>query len=352
MPVEQYGVVKGRLRRRTLDRNTHRPHYHLLLEASDGHFHVAVNVRSAVDRAELLYLIDDRLEHPHAEIWEALPLGFTPLFPTPLSGAIDYIRGQIVDRRDFRVARRARRGEGGLPDLLDVHVNRAMNNSHVLVYAFGARWGPNPGEIDRTFRDHPIDPSDGIHNIHMNQGSRDEPGRGNGRYTAESGPWQDGALLFHDAQDDEWTGIFLAFQSQQWHSDDRTGLPVLPPERIGAWNDPRGDEPDFRVRIVAAMVNPGGPAPEAESVTLLNATGESISLDGWRIVNADRRSTVLSGAIAPRDTRVVPLSPDAPLGNRGGTIGVLDERGLKVDGVAYTRRQASREGELVLFPLR
>ena len=349
MPVENYGVVKGHARQRALDRNRVRPHYHLLLEAGDALFHVAVNVRSAVDHAELLYLIDDRLDHPHTELWESLPLGFTPLPPAPSSGAIDFIRGQIVDRLDFRVARRARRGEGGLPDLLDVHVNRAMSVPDVLVYAFGARWGPNPREIDRTFRGRPIEPSDGIHNVHMNQGSAEERDPGDGRHAAESGPWQDGALLFHDARHDEWTGVFLAFQSQQWHSDDRTGQPALAQERTGDWNRPAGDEPDFRVRIVAAMVNPGGPAPESETVTLLNTTAEAISLDGWRVINGDRRATRLSGAIPPRGTLDVALSPDAPLGNRGGTIGLLDERGLKVDGVAYTRRQAEREGELITF---
>jgi uncharacterized protein YukJ len=349
MPVENYGVVKGRLRRRTLDRNAYRPHYHVLIEAGDVLFHVAVNVRSAVDRAELLYLIDDRLEHPLAEIWEALPLVFTPLAPRPNSGAIDFIRGQLVDRRDFRIARRARRGEGGLPDLLDLHVNRAINATDALIYAFGARWGPKLGEIDRTFRGQPIEPSDGIHNVHMNQGSQEAHDPGNGRHADESGPWQDGALLFRDTKHDEWTGIFLAFQSQQWHSDDHTGQPALPPERTGDWNRPAGDEPDFRVRIIAAMVNPGGPAPETESVTLLNTSAETISLDGWKLVNSDRRATRLSGAIPPRASIVVELSPDAPLGNRGGTIGLLDERGLKVDGVAYTRRQAEREGELVTF---
>jgi uncharacterized protein YukJ len=349
MPVERYGVVIGRMRRRTLDRNADRPHYHLLLEAGDEFFHIAVNVRSAVDRAELLYLIDDRLEHPHAEIWKALRPGSTPLAPTPDSGAIDFIRGQIVDRRDFRIAHRARRGEGGLPDLLDLHVNRAMNAPDVLTYAFGARWGPKPGEIDRTFRDQPIEPSDGIHNVHMNQGSQEAHDPGDGRHADESGPWQDGALLIHDTRHDDWTGIFLAFQSQQWHSDDQTGQPALPPGRTGDWNRPSGEEPDFRVRIVAAMVNPGGPAPEAECVTLLNTTAETISLAGWTVINGDRRATRLSGTIPPRASLVVELSPDAPLGNRGGTIGLLDDRGLKVDGVAYTRRQAEREGELITF---
>jgi hypothetical protein len=271
------------------------------------------------------------------------------LIQNPHSGAIDFIRGQIVDRRRFRVASRSRRGEGGLPDLLDVYANRAINSPHVVVYAFGSRWGPKPPEIDRTFRGRPIQPSDGIHNVHMNQGNVNRPGHRDDRYFAESGPWQDGALLFHDTNIDEWVGVFLAFQSQQWHSDDQSGRPVLHPERVGSWRRPAGDEPDFRIRIIAAMVNPIGPAPEAETVTLLNPTRESVDLDGWTLINSDRQATRLSGTIAARETRIVQISPDSPLGNRGGTIGLLDRQGLKVDGVAYTERQSGREGELITF---
>jgi len=349
MPIEQYGVIKGHAIQRALDRGTFRPHYHLLVQAAGTFFHVAVNVRSAIDRAELLCDVDDRFEHPHTELWQALPKGFTPLPQEPESGAIDLIRGHLVDRRDFRVAQRTRRGQGGLPDLLDVHTSRAMTDPQVLTYAFGARWGPKPREVDRTFPDNPIQPSDGIHNVHMNQGSQPEPDFRDGKHRDENGPWQDGALLFHDTGRNEWAAIFLAFQSQHWQTDDETGHPVLAPDRVGPWHSPAGDEPDFRIRIIAAMVNPEGPAPEEETVTLLNPTAGPVDLTGWSLVNTSRRATPLSGTIGARETHVVAIAPFASLGNSGGTIGLLDGRGLKVDGVSYTRRQAAREGELITF---
>jgi uncharacterized protein YukJ len=34
--------------------------------------------------------------------------------------------------------------------------------------------------------------------------------------------WQDGALL-HFPCDDHWAAVFLALQSQAWHTDDVTG---------------------------------------------------------------------------------------------------------------------------------
>jgi uncharacterized protein YukJ len=343
LPIENYGVVKGRAVTRALDRNRHRPHYHLLVETGDAEFHVAVNVRSAVEGAELLYWIDEDLQHPATDLWEQFPSGFTPLDHEPTSGAIDYIRGQIVDRRQFRVATRPRRGAGGLPDLIEVHANRAISDPEVVIYAFGSRWGPKPRETDRTFRGRPIRPSDGIHNVHMNQGNRDLPGRRDDHFVAESGPWQDGALLIHDRREETWAGLFFAFQSQEWHSDDASGQPVVRPGR---------PVDDFAVAIVAALVNPRGPAPERETVTLLNRMRRPVNLDGWSLINTERERTKLSGTIAPGESITVDVSPDAPLGNRGGTIGLLDADGLKVDGVAYTARQASHEGDVLTFTRR
>ena len=53
------------------------------------------------------------------------------------------------------------------------------------------------------------------------------------------------------------------------------------------------------MRIVAALVNPVGPAPEAETVTLLNASPEAVDLTGWSILDRDKRRLVLgAGALA------------------------------------------------------
>ena len=46
----------------------------------------------------------------------------------------------------------------------------------------------------------------------------------------------------------------------------------------------------------------------------------------------------------PRDSIRVLLRAPVALGNRGGLISLLDVDGLMVDGVAYTKAQAEREG--------
>ena len=122
------------------------------------------------------------------------------------------------------------------------------------LYAFGQRWGPESREPDKIFG---FPPGNGVHDIHMNQGNS-----GQFRTTTASGRT---AACCCTSPPDQWVAIFLAFQSQAWHTDDRTGH-TSRLEPLGPGPDPSPAEPDRIVRIVAALVNPIGPAPEPETV--------------------------------------------------------------------------------------
>jgi hypothetical protein len=156
--------------------------------------------------------------------------------------------------------------------------------------------------------------------------------------------WQDGALVFRFPSTDQWVAVFLAFQSQAWHTDDVTGHAITEPGHV-----PGPTEPDQVVRIVGALVNPIGPAPEPETVTLLNASPESVELTGWEIADRLKNKQSITGTIAAGSTLTVSVEPPVQLGNRGGIITLLDNRGLKVDGVSYTEQQAQREGWTLVF---
>jgi Uncharacterized conserved protein (DUF2278)/Lamin Tail Domain len=156
--------------------------------------------------------------------------------------------------------------------------------------------------------------------------------------------WQDGGLLIHFPSEDRWVGIFLAFQSQAWHTDDSTGHAIegAPPTPAPT------DEPS--VRILAAMINPNGGSPERETVLLLNASPQAIDLSGWQL--ADRNKQVCAVPAVKLDAGAalnVVLRENVQLGNKGGSITLLDKTGLKVSGVAYTADQAKREGWTVTF---
>lgn len=339
MTLKNYGVLKGRPvgRRLVITSNAHYQ-VHLVDDTTD--YRIAVNVQSKIEPSELEYLVDENFRHPLVTGLIQLPLGFHELPRKPGGLALDFIRGNLFDRRKmiplpFNLPGK----DNDLNEKIDKYVQRAMADENALIYAFGERWGPENKIKDKIFG---FLPGNGIHDIHMNQGNTSE-------FRKDDGVWQDGGLLIHFPPENRWVGIFLKFQSQTWHTDDISG------HRIETVPVPQPEEPslpvesDYLVRIIAALVNPVGKDPGRETVTLLNTSPQSINLTGWAIANTQKVKTPLPGTLAPGATLTVALPPNLELGNSGGIITLLDSQGLKVHGVSYTKSQAQREGWTLVF---
>jgi hypothetical protein len=85
-------------------------------------------------------------------------------------------------------------------------------------------------------------------------------------------------------------------------------------------------------------------------VLLLNASPHAVDLTGWAIVDRMGKACSLpSGPLAAGEVLRVVLHNGVQLGNKGGSITLLDRAGLKVAGVAYTAEQARQEGWTVTF---
>jgi uncharacterized protein YukJ len=333
MPLNSYGVVRGRaVRGQREGAEDSSPHYQVLLTDGTTQWRVAVNVRSTQWPSELLYLVVDDLEHPMLEQLVASGPGWTRVANAPGGVALDYIRANLFQREQMRALPSAL--PGGVNDLssvLDAWVRRAQDEPDASVFAFGERWGPEPTP-DTVFG---FSPGNGVHDIHMNQGN-------GGQFAADDGVWQDGGLLFHFPSGPRWVAVFLAFLNQAWHTDDLSG------HRTDG--GPSASADDAVVRVVAALVNPTGPAPEPEMVTLLNASPDEIVLEGWSLVDRGKqRSSIPSTRLAPGATVQVAVAPPFALGNNGGAVTLLDADGLKVHGVAYTSADARRDGWTVVF---
>ena len=330
MPLKNYGVLAGRVRdaRRESDQNT--PHYQIEVDGAGVRFRVAVNVLSQLAPSELLFLADENFDHPLLQSLTGLPDGFTALDRAPGGAALDYIRANLFDRATMRAMPATEPGpDNDLADGLDHYVQRALSDPDARIYAFGERWGPENGKPDKVFG---FVPGNGVHDVHMNQGN-------SGQFVADDGVWQDGGLLLHFPGAAQWVGVFLAFQSQAWHTDDGTGHAA----DITV-------EPDHILSIVGALINPVGPAPETETVTLLNSRPDAIDLTGWALLDRLKNRMMLPRQSVPAgETIRIVVQPPTQLGNGGGLITVVDAAGAKVDGVSYTRDQASREGWTVAF---
>jgi len=340
MPLKGYGMLKGRAVAAKREADQSSPHYQVHVVASGVDYRIAVNVMSQVSPSDLLFLVDDDLRHPITASLPELPMTFTQLRSQPGGPALDFIRGNLFNRLDMRKLPPHLPGPSNdLSDQIEHYVDRAIHEDGALLHAFGQRWGPEPQPPDKVFG---FRPGNGIHDIHMNQGN-------GAPHLGDDGVWQDGALLFQFPSSRQWVAIFLAFQSQSWHTDDGTGhaSPDVPHPGPGPAPDP--SEPDHVVRIVGALVNPVGPAPERETVTLLNASPAPVRLDGWRLADRLKNKQPLFGTLAPGATLNVVVSQEVQLGNKGGIITLLNDRGLKVDGVSYTSEQAQKEGWTLVF---
>ena len=98
------------------------------------------------------------------------------------------------------------------------------------------------------------------------------------------------------------------------------------------------------------MVNPIGGAPERETVLLLNASPSAVDLTGWTLADRMKKTCALPpGPLAAGQTLSITLNNGVALGNKGGSITLLDRGGLKVAGVAYTAEQVREEGWTVTF---
>lgn len=347
MPLEDYGILKGRPIDRRIGTKAN-AHYHVHLVDDDLNYRIAINVQSQLSPSELEYLVVENFTHPITQAIENLPLGFKPLDSKPGGLAIDFIRSNLFDRsKMIPLPFEVPGPDNDLNDKIDKYIVRAMADEDALVYAFGQRWGLHPPEPQRD-KIFGFKPGNGIHDIHMNQGNAS-------KFKADDGVYQDGALLIHFPHEQQWVGIFLKFQSQTWHTDDQTGQRIetepqpKPEPPIPGKEPPTVDEPHGIVRIVAALVNPIGPAPEAETVTLLNTSPAPIDLTGWMIADRQKQKHPLTGTLPAGGTVVVALSPKVQLGNQGGLITLLNEKGLKVDGVSYTKDQVAREGWTIVF---
>jgi uncharacterized protein YukJ len=344
MPLKNYGVVKGRAIGSRPGTGPS-PHYQINVVAGAAQYRVAVNVKSQLAPSELLYLVVEDFRHPLTVGLSELSDGFSEVPSRPGTIALDFIRGNVFHRSEMRPLPHSVPGpDNDLNEKVNAYVQRAVDDEDSTVYAFGERWGPEHNLRDRYFG---FLPGNGVHDIHMNQGNV-------GRFTEQDGVWQDGGLLLHFPAmigsrgemlfPEQWVGIFLAFQSQAWHTDDVTGHTLTP-------DQPVDEEPDGRIRIVAAMVNPGGDDAGRERVTLLNTTPDAIDLRDWSITDKKKRKTVLTGPqLGPGATALVMLSGEgAQLSNDGGIITLLDREGLKIDGVSYTKEQGARQGWTIVF---
>lgn len=210
----RYCVLKGRPHALALDSDK-TPHIEIKVSAR-GWYRVAINAQSIQPPHELLFAAIDPFDHPILRTLNGLPKGLTDLSKRK-TVALDYTRGGFIRRAQMKVAPFRLRGPNNdLREFLGLELAECINTEDSMLYAFGESWGPEPNRPDQYFG---FKPGRGVHDVHMNQGSR-------AKFRGANRARQDGALLLHFPSQRRWVALFLAFQSQSWNNDPRTGHPM------------------------------------------------------------------------------------------------------------------------------
>lgn len=349
MPLKSYGVLKGRVVARKVEQSDSSPHFQVHVKAAQKDYRIAINVKSVQAPVDLLYFLDDNFKHPITDRLTKLNDGFNEIKASDRKAggiALDYIRANLFDVKNMKPLPYNKPGvDNDLNDLIDLFIQRAIASKDANIYAFGESWGPED-KPDKIFG---FLPGNGIHDIHMNQGS-------SGQFKKDNGVFQDGGLIIHFPSRNQWVAAFFAFQSQSFHTDNIGGnpLPDVSGQPIPDVTDTPPDKvplPDGKVRIVAALVNPFGDDQGKESVTLINTMPDTVDLNGWALTDSlKRKSPIKDIKLAPGAFVTVPLTgKDIQLGNEGGIITLLDQEGTKIHGVSYTKDDAKNQGWTLVF---
>jgi len=251
MTINKYGVWVARPVRVSAERaqaDPDTPHIHLFYDdGSGGHFdnarRASINVKSSSAISELVFWMVPDFRHPIVDALVGLESGFQPIPSRPGGMALDYIRGNLIDLGGGRVLPHDQPGpRDDIIDFVKPELEAAINRN-ATVYLFGE----------------PYSDSQGIHDIHMNQGSQ-------GRFKRYNGVWQDGGIIIRFAGEDRYAAIFLAFASQSVHTDEISGHGLAGSQNLAQLLDQsvpgEGDDitirDDMRVVILAALINPAG----------------------------------------------------------------------------------------------
>jgi len=231
MTIAKYGVWKAQPTSFTVQHNRGKNTAHINLSFVDGVTNeplmANINVESTDQQeSRLVYWMVPALDDPALNNGDllgrlsALPAGFTGIEADQQrqgTVALDFIRDGLFDLKTGKILSVGGSG-GGIEDELKQVLDSAIAAGADLLI-----WGQEYTDEDRRTRQIK---DEGIHDIHMNQGSAPP-------HTRDNGVWTDGAMIFRFPGDgstgggEHWEAVFLAFASQSYQTGD-DGNPTGP----------------------------------------------------------------------------------------------------------------------------
>ena len=339
LPHINYQSLRGKVHAYAPAEPAADPHLWVILEAAGEKYLATLNARSQRDAAgepigksHLRYLIDCDFDHPIVPSILGRQLGMSEVERTYAGGALDYQRGNLFDPAAMRLLPAEGPGDDTLAHRLGAILQVAqLQNSEVIFYG-NALLRENPYQTNAAFGYTPNAPYS-LDNIHMAQG---DPRDVNVRMH-DNAIWHDGAAFIWDEHARRMTAIFLAFQSQGWHSnaigdliDAATGCEA--PRYDYSGETPRLIPP---IKRAAEITSAHKFTDRSGAVVVANMSPAPLDVTGWRLfIDAGISFPLPMRSLAPGEPISLPL-PAGALNDRGGLITLLNTANLRVDGEAY-----------------
>jgi uncharacterized protein YukJ len=209
--MPNYGVLKAQVQTDNgefTSSKTGMSHYNLITILNDQEeYQVNIDIQSDSSPNVRLYAIDN-YTNPIVTQFDGLSNGFNPLVSQSGTLALDYIRETLFDITQLENATPI--SAEGLSTTLDKYLE---NQEYVVV--FGTMYSDQDSDKSsyghRRYQQNNSLPSQGVHNVHYNQGSV-------GEHTNDNGIYQDGAL-FVKMPDASYSAFFFAFSEQCFNTD-------------------------------------------------------------------------------------------------------------------------------------
>jgi len=206
-----YGFLKSTvlavapLRGKPVNAHETQYHVHATLASGNGDWDAAINVGTSSSADVLLYKILEDFVHPLTALIAAAPAGFSDLTGSAQLPALDFQRSDLL----------AQTGDWTLGDVMDGATDVAPVAALVAQLQQAKAHKLDICVFGRSY----TDGTNGIHDVHMNQGSR-KPflNDGTDNQNDHNDVWQDGAVLIRQS-DGTWWAYFTAFAQQQTPSD-------------------------------------------------------------------------------------------------------------------------------------
>lgn len=348
-----FGVLRGKvdLFKREDDLNT--PHLQIrVIDSNNDKWRIAVNVLSSDKSFLIFHRAEPMQSHPLLDQILKVKSGFTvlPESARSASTSLDYLRAPLFEwKTGIAIPSTGTGANDDLQDAISAYLKN-LKDQEGEIFAFGAKFPAEGSPFKEYLIDRQFGTKQGIHNIHMNQGNP------SGQYAKDNGVFQDGGLILKFPN--RFVGIFLRFRTE-WLPTDENGNRIPSSREIAPGDSPGedgGDGGDTEVSnpvvyIERALVNPKGPAPEKEIVVIGNTSTSTVNVTGWRILDKNNNAdTISSLKLPPGESRPVNLSgKGAQLGNKGGTIRLVDPLKVLIHAVSYSENDAKTEDRYIRF---